>query len=116
MVLLGDSFASGNGGNDYSGGDCYRSSNCWGKIAATALRASDYDNNACSGSTIGSLRNQDDAISYSTDVVLVGTGSEDLNFEELLLSCFEEERRNRQDCINEINSIDGKLSGMTNNL
>ena len=116
VVLLGDSYASGNGGGSYSGGDCHRSANCWGKQAADLLNAASFNNVACSGAEISALSSQDDAIDPSTDLVLLGTGGNDLNFGDIVLQCFVPFFRSHGECTYFTNQANSELPTLTANL
>lgn len=56
VVLLGDSYSSGNGGGDYTEETCYRSPNTFGALAAKSLGAH-ATNVACSGGEVKDLTN-----------------------------------------------------------
>lgn len=63
VVVLGDSFASGNGAGFYHGPEgCYRSSVGWVEQYANGLRAAGYEvtlvNRACSGAETGDILNE----------------------------------------------------------
>ncbi|CAB9508910.1 expressed unknown protein [Seminavis robusta] len=116
VALLGDSYASGNGGGSYSGGSCYRSANAWGKQAADGLGAANFVNNACSGSQVSSLSSQDSVVTSSTNLVLVGTGGNDLAFGAVVRECFLLGFRDKFTCENLIGAARDMLPSFQDDL
>lgn len=116
IILLGDSYAAGNGGNDYEDRNCYRSANCWGKVVADTIGATTFINNACSGSEISDLSTQNSAISSTTDLVLVTAGANDLFFPDILLQCFQPAWRSHEECTDLTNRVNNELSKLTGDL
>lgn len=91
VVILGDSYASGVGGGDYST-DCRRSPNAWGEVYAQLARAkgltANVTNAACGGSTVTELDTQIPAVTSDTDLVLMTTGGNDTNVSNSVVNCF----------------------------
>ncbi|TFV87163.1 GDSL-type esterase/lipase family protein [Blastococcus sp. CT_GayMR16] len=106
VVILGDSYSSGEGGGDYGpGGACHRSPNAWGRQAFPKTVA--VHNLACSGAVVAdywasdqqkwlnpwddveSQHDQLDALKRSgdVDVVALTMGGNDIQFPDLVKSC-----------------------------
>jgi lysophospholipase L1-like esterase len=93
-VAMGDSYAAGQGANDYFGGDCRRSSNSYWALLHThlkhGLQSDTGDFVACSGATTGDLRaHQLGALDPTTRLVTISIGGNDLGFAGVLTSCVE---------------------------
>jgi lysophospholipase L1-like esterase len=111
VVLLGDSYSSGNGARDssgqpnydlLSGGACLRSPTTWGAQVASFLGAS-FVNNACSGSVIANIKSRLTAVTSQTDLVLLTIGGNDFGFGNIVTKCFVSLLRVATDCQNAIN-------------
>jgi GDSL-like Lipase/Acylhydrolase. len=108
IAILGDSYSSGVGGGLYSGGWCFRSPNSAGNLYAARLRARGVNvtvkDSSCANSQtehvtesqrsnmMGSSssvinRPQIEAISSSTDLVIMTMGGNDIGFGNLLKTC-----------------------------
>jgi len=95
IVTLGDSYAAGTGGSAYYGkAGCYRSSYSYGEEFRDKLRI-DYDttheNLACNGAETKDLLSQAADLSaarrYTTDLVLLSIGVNDLDFIGVVTQC-----------------------------
>jgi lysophospholipase L1-like esterase len=106
VVILGDSYSSGEGGGDYGpGGACHRSPNAWGRQAFP--KSVTVHNLACSGAVVAdywasdqqkrwnpwddveSQHDQLDSLARSgdVDVVALTMGGNDIQFPALVFSC-----------------------------
>ena len=88
IVHLGDSYSSGNGAGNYEDAVCFRSPDNWGATMASLLDDGVYQNAACSGSKTSDLATQDSAVTASTDLVIVATGGNDLEFGSIVDDCY----------------------------
>jgi lysophospholipase L1-like esterase len=89
---MGDSYASGQGANQYSGGACRRSANSYWSLLHERLRkgvssgAADFV--ACSGATTSDVRaHQLAALGVDTRLVTISVGGNDLGFAGVMESC-----------------------------
>jgi lysophospholipase L1-like esterase len=94
IVALGDSYGSGTGAGDYQEGTengCWRSDNSYSEVTVAALRASGrkvtFTNVTCSGADTADLRQpfkgqppQLDALTRSTNIVLLTIGTNDVDY------------------------------------
>lgn len=92
LVVLGDSYSSGNGAGNYYDLLCGRSSTAWGERYASLLRARGttvtVKNAACQGGTLPDLDGQINAITPSTDLVALTIGGNDVGFANIVIQCF----------------------------
>lgn len=93
-VAMGDSYASGQGANDYFGGACRRSANAYWSLLKGHLKhgltspVSDFV--ACSGDTTAKVRaTQMGVLDVSTRLVTISVGGDDLGFSGVMRSCVE---------------------------
>lgn len=97
LVILGDSYSSGNGAGSYTDLVCGRSSRVWGQLYAQTLRdrgmTVNVRNNACGGAiTVGGvvpdLQSQVGAVTPETDLVALTIGGNDVGFANIVVQCF----------------------------
>ena len=91
-VAMGDSYASGQGANDYSGGDCRRSANSYWALLNDRLKhglvSASSDFVACSGATSGAIEaHQLGALNPATRLVTLSAGGNNMGFAEVMTSC-----------------------------
>jgi lysophospholipase L1-like esterase len=91
-VAMGDSYASGQGANDYSGGSCRRSANAYWALLHGRLRhgltSGSSDFVACSGATTAEVRaHQLSALDPTTRLVTISVGGDNLGFSGVVKSC-----------------------------
>ncbi|GAA2721534.1 MULTISPECIES: SGNH/GDSL hydrolase family protein [Streptomyces] len=93
-VALGDSYTSGPGIPQQSGGDCARSSVNYPSLTAAALKVSAFKDVSCSGATTddmwrtqGENAPQLDALGKRTRLVTVGIGGNDIGFGTIIGTC-----------------------------
>jgi lysophospholipase L1-like esterase len=91
-VAMGDSYASGQGANLYSGGDCRRSANAYWSLLHNRLKhgltspAANFV--ACNGATTSKVRaTQLGALDLTTRLVTISVGGDDLGFSGVMKSC-----------------------------
>jgi lysophospholipase L1-like esterase len=92
-VAMGDSYASGQGANEYFGGDCRRSWHSYWSLLRGRLRhgiTSPEENFvACSGATTADVRaHQLSALDPTTRLVTLSVGGNDVGFASALESCY----------------------------
>lgn len=86
-VALGDSYSSGLGAGNYSGGSCERSANAYPVLWANAHGAS-LINATCSGATTSDVINgQVSSLSSSTTLVSITIGGNDIGFAQAMETC-----------------------------
>lgn len=97
VLILGDSYSSGNGAGNYYDFVCWRSSTAWGERYADMVRAKgitvNVRNNACGAATVTGgitppIVEQVKAITPETDLVLVTIGGNDVGFANIVVQCF----------------------------
>jgi len=93
ILQIGDSYSAGNGEDDYYDDDCYRSHQTWGERYAVRMKKKGYkvvrySNHACSGFKIANVRATVPWVQSSTDLVLMTAGGNDVDFTEIVSSCF----------------------------
>lgn len=97
VLILGDSYSSGNGAGNYYDFVCFRSSTVWGERYADTLRSRgvtvNVRNNACGGATVQGgvvppVADQVSAITPETDLILVTIGGNDVGFANIVVQCF----------------------------
>lgn len=93
-VALGDSYTSGPGIPQQSGGDCARSGVNYPSLTAKKLHASSFEDASCSGATTddmwraqGANPPQLNALSKRTTLVTVGIGGNDIGFGSIIGTC-----------------------------
>jgi lysophospholipase L1-like esterase len=87
-VALGDSYASGVGAGNYSGGSCDRSAGAYPQLWANANHPASFAFVACSGATTSDvISSQLSALSASTTLVSVTIGGNDVGFENVMVTC-----------------------------
>jgi len=117
-VALGDSYASGLGAGNYSGGSCDRSSGAYPQLWANANHPASFAFVACSGATTTDvINNQISALSSATTLVSVTIGGNDVGFENIMITCV---LGSDSACVNAINSAENQartqLPGSLNTL
>ena len=117
-VALGDSYASGLGAGNYSGGSCDRSSGAYPQLWANANHPASFAFVACSGATTTDvINNQISALSASTTLVSVTIGGNDVGFSNVMETCV---LGSTSDCVNAVNQAEAKarsqLPGALNTL
>jgi lysophospholipase L1-like esterase len=92
LVLVGDSYTSGNGTGVYTDTTCFRSPINWGQRYAAAVRAKgitvNVTNAACGGAVVKDLDGQIAAITPQTDLVALTIGGNDVGFSNIVIQCF----------------------------
>ncbi|WP_229349328.1 SGNH/GDSL hydrolase family protein [Streptomyces sp. UNOB3_S3] len=94
-VALGDSYTSGPGIPEQTGGDCARSSVNYPSLTAAELGQKSFKDVSCSGATTddmwntqaGSAGPQLDALGKQTRLVTIGIGGNDIGFGTIIGSC-----------------------------
>lgn len=94
IVLLGDSYSSGNGAGNYYGiKDAYRSSDSWAHKYISWLNSNGvkttFTNLSFSGSTTnGVIKEQIQNVPSSTNLVMLTIGGNDANFADVVGACY----------------------------
>jgi len=105
-VALGDSYASGLGAGNYSGGSCDRSSGAYPQLWANANHPSSFAFVACSGATTTDvINNQISALSSATTLVSVTIGGNDVGFSNVMITCV---LGSTSDCVNAVNQAESE--------
>jgi len=105
-VALGDSYASGLGAGNYSGGSCDRSANAYSQLWANANHPTSFAFVACSGATTTDvINNQISALSSATTLVSVTIGGNDVGFENIMITCV---LGSDSACVNAINNAENQ--------
>jgi len=89
-VALGDSYSSGVGAGSYisSSGSCYRSTNAYPALWASAHAPASYNSVACSGATTSTVNSsQLSALSSATTLVSITIGGNDVGFSNIMETC-----------------------------
>jgi lysophospholipase L1-like esterase len=91
-VAMGDSYASGQGANEYFGGSCRRSwHSYWARLRGRlrhGIAAPDEKFVACSGATTAAVReHQLAALDPTTRLVTISVGGNDIGFSEVMTIC-----------------------------
>ena len=103
--------------DSYEDRTCYRSPKNWGNTATNLLSGDNtYKNVACSGKTVSDLASQVSAVDADTDLVLLGIGGNDLQFENIILRCFVPTQRSKTNCVAANNFARDALASYTTNL
>ena len=121
-VALGDSYAAGEGTNDYFGetsigeDSCHRSPLAYASLLGAVESANQF--RACSGATINNLNNlykgeppQPVALSTNTDLVTLSVGGDDIGFSSVVQKCVDIfiNQNSDSNCYPAINSAYAKL-------
>jgi lysophospholipase L1-like esterase len=105
-VALGDSYASGLGAGNYSGGSCDRSSGAYPQLWANANHPSSFAFVACSGATTTDvINNQISALSSATTLVSVTIGGNDVGFSSVMETCV---LGSTSTCVNAVNQAEAE--------
>jgi GDSL-like Lipase/Acylhydrolase family len=87
-VALGDSYSSGLGAGNYSGGSCKRSSNAYPVLWANSHAPSAFTFAACSGAqTADVLNSQVSTVTGDTALVTISIGGNDAGFADVMITC-----------------------------
>jgi lysophospholipase L1-like esterase len=87
-VALGDSYSSGLGAGDYSGGSCERSAKAYPTLWAAAHDPVTFVSRACSNATTSSvISGQLSALRASTTLVTLTIGGNDVGFVHVMTTC-----------------------------
>ena len=87
-VALGDSYSSGLGAGNYSGGSCKRSSNAYPQLWANSHAPSAFTFAACSGAqTADVLNSQVSTVTSDTALVTISIGGNDAGFADVMITC-----------------------------
>lgn len=87
-VALGDSYSSGDGAGDYSGGNCLRSAHAYAELWAAAHAHESFDFTACSGATTTDVKNdQLGPLNADTTLVSITIGGNDVGFADIMQTC-----------------------------
>jgi lysophospholipase L1-like esterase len=106
-VALGDSYSSGLGAGDYSGGSCYQSSNSYPGLWATQNAPASFVMAACSGATTSDVINsQLSALSSSTSLVSITIGGNDVGFSSVMETCVLE---STSSCVSAIDHAESEM-------
>jgi lysophospholipase L1-like esterase len=107
-VALGDSYSSGLGAGNYSGGSCYRSSHAYPVDWANANHPSSFSFVACSGATTSDVINsQLSALNTGTNLVSITIGGNDVGFASVMETCV---LGSDSDCLNAISQAENEAS------
>ena len=117
-VALGDSYASGLGAGNYSGGSCDRSAGAYPQLWANANHPASFAFVACSGATTADvISNQISALSGATTLVSVTIGGNDVGFSSVMETCV---LGSTSSCVNAVNQAEAearsRLPGSLNTL
>jgi lysophospholipase L1-like esterase len=117
-VALGDSYASGLGAGNYSGGSCDRSAGAYPQLWDNANHPASFAFVACSGATTTDvINNQISALSSSTTLVSVTIGGNDVGFSNVMITCV---LGSTSTCVNAVNQAEAQansqLPGLLDNL
>jgi lysophospholipase L1-like esterase len=87
-VALGDSYSSGLGAGNYSGGSCDRSADAYPVLWAATHDPASYSSQACAGATTSSvIAGQLSALSRATTLVSITIGGNDVGFSSVMETC-----------------------------
>jgi GDSL-like lipase/acylhydrolase family protein len=96
LLVLGDSYSSGQGGGDYAdgtdgdGNTCFRSASAWPRQFAGRLGLVVLPSLACGGATtIDVVDGQVDRINGNPNMITLSIGRDDVRFAEVLQTCIE---------------------------
>jgi lysophospholipase L1-like esterase len=86
-VALGDSYSSGDGAGNYSGGSCLQSANAYPVLWHKAHGGA-FTNETCAGATTADvIRGQLGGLSAGTTLVTITVGGNDVGFADVMLIC-----------------------------
>lgn len=108
VVLIGDSYSSGNGAGSYYAKGCYRSSRNWAEQYVDRLTALGYNvtfvNRACNGAVTSVISDTQvlGVVGEDTDLVLLTAGGDDADFPKIVEQCFAPFYRDPGDCRREV--------------
>jgi lysophospholipase L1-like esterase len=106
-VALGDSYSSGDGAGNYSGGSCLQSANAYPVLWHTAHGGA-FANETCAGATTADvLSGQLGALSAGTTLVSITIGGNDVGFSSVMETCV---LRSTSTCVAAINAAEGEVS------
>jgi lysophospholipase L1-like esterase len=107
-VALGDSYASGLGAGNYSGGSCDRSAGAYPQLWANANHPASFAFVACSGATTTDVINsQISALSAATTLVSVTIGGNDVGFSNVMITCV---LGSTSACVNAVNQAEAQAN------
>ena len=87
-VALGDSYSSGDGAGNYSGGNCLRSANAYPQLWANAHAPASFDFEACSGAVVSDVLNgQLGNVNSGTSLISITIGGNDVGFSNVMETC-----------------------------
>jgi lysophospholipase L1-like esterase len=105
-VAMGDSYSSGLGAGNYSGGSCDRSSHAYAQLWANANAPASFAFVACSGAnTTDVINNQLSALSSATTLVSITIGGNDVGFSNVMITCV---LGSTSDCVNAVNQAEAQ--------
>lgn len=105
-VAMGDSYSSGLGAGNYSGGSCDRSSHAYAQLWATANAPASFAFVACSGATTTDvINNQLSALSSATTLVSITIGGNDVGFSSVMTTCV---LSSTSTCVNAVNQAEAQ--------
>jgi lysophospholipase L1-like esterase len=105
-VAMGDSYSSGLGAGNYSGGSCDRSSHAYAQLWATANAPASFAFVACSGATTTDvINNQLSALSSATTLVSITIGGNDVGFSNVMTTCV---LGSTSTCVNAVNKAEAQ--------
>jgi lysophospholipase L1-like esterase len=105
-VAMGDSYSSGLGAGNYSGGSCDRSSHAYAQLWATANAPASFAFVACSGATTTDvINNQLSALSSATTLVSITIGGNDVGFSSVMETCV---LSSTSTCVNAVNQAEAQ--------
>jgi len=103
-AALGDSYSSGVGAGDYSGGSCDRSAHAYAQQWADTHAPSSFSFLACSGATTTDVINgQVSALSLATTLVSITIGGNDAGFSSVMQTCV---LGSTSDCVAAVNTAE----------
>jgi lysophospholipase L1-like esterase len=109
-VALGDSYSSGLGAGNYSGGSCERSANAYAPLWSSANAPASFAFVACSGATTTDVINsQISALSSATTLVSITIGGNDVGFANVLETCV---LGTTSDCVNAVTSAENEANAI----
>jgi lysophospholipase L1-like esterase len=107
-VALGDSYSSGLGAGDYSGGSCDRSARAYSALWTAAHDPASYVSRACAGATTGSvISGQLSPLSSATTLVSITVGGNDVGFSSVMETCV---LLPTSSCVGAIGHAEGEIS------
>lgn len=105
-VAMGDSYSSGLGAGNYSGGSCDRSSHAYAQLWANANAPASFAFVACSGATTTDvINNQLSALSPATTLASITIGGNDVGFSNVMITCV---LGSTSDCVSAVNQAEAQ--------